>query len=50
MDQSQALVIIAGHPPVKANKLRYYAEEVFLERSKDTTARHSFHRQNRHAG
>lgn len=34
MDQSQALVIIAGHPPVKANKLRYYAEEVFLERSK----------------
>lgn len=34
MDQSQALVIIAGNPPVKANKLRYYAEEVFLERSK----------------
>lgn len=34
MDQSQALVIIAGHPPVKANKLRYYAEEVFLERSR----------------
>ncbi len=34
MDQSQALVIIAGHPPVKANKLRYFAEEVFLERSK----------------
>lgn len=34
MDQSQALVIIAGHPPVKAKKLRYYAEEVFLERSK----------------
>jgi type IV secretion system protein VirD4 len=34
MDQSQALVIIAGHPPVRTNKLRYYAEEVFLERSK----------------
>lgn len=34
MDQSQALVIIAGHPPVKANKLRFYAEEVFLERSR----------------
>lgn len=34
MDQSQALVIIAGHPPVKANKLRYYAEDVFLERTK----------------
>ena len=34
MDQSEALVIIAGHPPVKANKLRFYAEEVFLERSR----------------
>ncbi|WP_120632547.1 type IV secretory system conjugative DNA transfer family protein [Ruegeria sp. EL01] len=34
MDQSKALVIIAGHPPVEANKLRYYAEEVFLERAK----------------
>ncbi|ASM75107.1 type IV secretory system conjugative DNA transfer family protein [Sulfitobacter sp. DFL-23] len=34
MDQSKALVIIAGQPPVMANKLRYYAEEVFLERSK----------------
>ncbi|WP_299960846.1 type IV secretory system conjugative DNA transfer family protein [uncultured Roseobacter sp.] len=34
MDQSKVLVIIAGHPPVKANKLRFYAEEVFLERSR----------------
>jgi type IV secretion system protein VirD4 len=34
MDQSKALVIIAGQPPVMANKLRFYAEEVFLERSK----------------
>ncbi|MFV1761521.1 type IV secretory system conjugative DNA transfer family protein [Phaeobacter sp. A90a-4k] len=33
MDQSKALVIIAGQPPVMANKLRYYAEEVFLERT-----------------
>ena len=34
MDQSKALVIIAGQPPVLANKLRYYAEAVFLERAR----------------
>ncbi|WP_299869825.1 type IV secretory system conjugative DNA transfer family protein [uncultured Roseobacter sp.] len=34
MDQSQAIAIIAGHPPIKAKKLRFYAEEVFLERSR----------------
>lgn len=34
LDQSKALVIIAGQPPVLANKLRYYAEEVFLERAR----------------
>lgn len=34
MDQSKVIVIIAGQPPVLANKLRYYAEQVFLERSK----------------
>ncbi|WP_282128034.1 type IV secretory system conjugative DNA transfer family protein [Roseobacter litoralis] len=34
MDQSKALVMIAGHPPVMANKIRYYAEDVFLERAR----------------
>lgn len=34
MDQSKALVIIAGQPPVMVNKLRYFAEEVFLERAR----------------
>ena len=34
MDQSEALVLAAGHAPIKAKKIRYYAEEVFLERTR----------------
>ncbi|WP_227272023.1 type IV secretory system conjugative DNA transfer family protein [Roseobacter weihaiensis] len=34
MDQSKAIILVGGEPPVIANKLRFYAEEVFLERSR----------------
>ncbi|NSX56802.1 type IV secretory system conjugative DNA transfer family protein [Parasulfitobacter algicola] len=34
MDQSKEIILVAGHPPVLANKLRYYAEAAFLERSR----------------
>lgn len=33
LDQSKAIILVSGHPPVLANKLRYYAEAAFLERS-----------------
>lgn len=33
LDQSKAIILVSGHPPVMANKLRYYAEAAFLERS-----------------
>ncbi|MGY9048366.1 conjugal transfer protein [Puniceibacterium antarcticum] len=34
MDQSEALVFVAGHPPIKAKKIRFYAEAALVERSK----------------
>lgn len=34
MDQSDAIVLAAGHAPIKGKKIRFYAEEVFLERSR----------------
>ena len=34
MKDSKALILISGHPPVMANKLRFYAEEAFLTRTK----------------
>ena len=34
MDQSEALVFVAGHPPIRAKKIRFYAEAALLERSK----------------
>ena len=33
MDQTKEIILVSGHPPVLANKLRYYAEAAFLERS-----------------
>lgn len=33
MDLSKEIILVSGHPPVFANKLRYYAEAAFLERS-----------------
>lgn len=34
MDQSEALVLVGGHPPIKAKKIRYYAESALLKRTK----------------
>lgn len=34
LDQSKEIILVSGHPPVMANKLRYYAEAAFLERSR----------------
>lgn len=34
MPQTDAIVLIAGHPAVQAKKIRYYAEQVFLDRTK----------------
>jgi type IV secretion system protein VirD4 len=33
MDQTKEIILVSGHPPVMANKLRYYAESAFLDRS-----------------
>lgn len=33
LDQSKQIILVSGHPPVLANKLRYYAEASFLERA-----------------
>lgn len=33
LDQSKEIILVSGHPPVMANKIRYYAEAAFLERS-----------------
>lgn len=33
MPKTDALVLIAGEPPIKARRIRFYAEQVFLDRS-----------------
>ncbi|MCE6967522.1 type IV secretory system conjugative DNA transfer family protein [Cereibacter sphaeroides] len=34
LDQSEAIILAAGHPPIRAKKIRFYAEEALLERSR----------------
>lgn len=34
MDQSEALIFVAGHPPIRARKIRFYAEAPLLARSR----------------